>query len=184
MGTNKTRKWVISIGSSIILSVTGSYVYDGIKKVPKFSTLENAGSWIWSHLILLINFPIKLWWILATIAAVILTLKVLLEREAKKSPVEPPYFEYTKDTFDKWIWKWSWRNTGSGFDINDLHPCCPECETPLMKNRGGYHAVSTMECPRGCAPIRGSRGWDAYAEDQNKVDVLIRDNVNKKYFNK
>lgn len=188
MAKEKRKFWSETFPGLFGVAVLGGLVVIGIsepaKLSPFFNTIRSAVIWIWTKFLWLMNYPITLWVIIVFVIIRWPVLYLLRSKGETSVSGQPSYINYTKEKFDKWIWKWQWRWNGSHYEIDDLHACCPECETPLMKSTSGYHSFSAMTCPRGHAPIPGVRNWEAYTEDINRVQVLIIDNVNKQYLNK
>lgn len=172
---SKTTKFLTqSITGVILLGVVSTFVADWLKSVSFLTTLKGVLLWGYNAIIWLLNFEIKVWWLLAGIAVLI---GIIMLIASKTENVQPTYFNYTKDIFDEWVWKWGYRFNGKNYIVDNLKPCCPKCETPLIREQSAFHAIYVMNCPRGHELHK--IGYAAHTEDIDKIEVLILDNIDK-----
>jgi hypothetical protein len=184
---NKVTKYLTqSIVGVLLLGVGSTFLADWFKSLSFLTTLKGVFFWLWNGVIWLLNFEIKVWWLL--IGIVVIAGIILFIVSIPKSSIEPEYLQYKQEVFEKWLWKWDWHFNGSRYKVSNLHPCCPVCETPLILQSSGWHSISGYVCPRGHS-LEKQTGivvarQDPYTEDIHKIEVLIIDNVNKGLFPK
>lgn len=165
--------WVVSIVSGLfVLLIT--IIVDLITAEMIFSTIKNAISAVWSAILELLNFNLKVWWVILSIVIITFGLFIFIKhKNAKMSP--PDFLQYTKDSILGFTWKWRWgKNYYGKYEIEELHPICPQCDTPLVQEHSGYGFI--YRCLR-C----GKKIHNEYPEIDN-VKMLIADNVRRKYF--
>ncbi len=80
----------------------------------------------------------------------------------------------SKDTILQYRWNWVWEKDLYGkYKIENLHPICEKCDTPLTITYSGYGSLKCLRC--------GEVYTDELPEEEN-VKMLIADNVRRKYF--
>ncbi len=164
--------WTISFVTAIF-SLILTIIYDYFKQNPFLSTIIEVVKWIGNKIIFILNYDIKVWWILSSIITiVILILFINLRRE---KIIKPDFYNYKEDKFKKWKWSWDWEynRIKGGWDVKRMQPYCPHCDTPLIKNSSLY--ILEYWCPR-CEYNATSDDCD----DPVNVKVIIFDNVNRK----
>lgn len=168
--------WSISIGTAVF-SFLMTICYDLLKDKPVFSTLASIFIAIWNFLIAFLNFELKVWWVLLGIALIIFIIYILYIIEIKNSESNRPLFlGYTKDTISGLHWEWIWEKQCDGnWGIENLHPICPNCETPLVLS---YEHGSRLVC------LRCNRESDERLPDLVHVEMLLIDNVKKGHFDR
>lgn len=168
--------WVVTIGGGLILT----WVIDFIRSEKIFSTFVVIISWVWKKIVVFLNLEIKMWWLLIATMIIVVGLYVVMRiLDAKQQESnEADFLKYTTDSIldFKWRWQWSKDTLDNKYDVSDLHPICPKCGTPLVESHGGYS--EKYECLR-CKYTSNKR-----LPDFNHVKMMIRDNVERKYFNK
>lgn len=167
--------WTVSVGSGLIVLII-TLLIDLVTAEQLFSTIGNVLSFIWKAVISFLNIELKLWWVLVGIAILFLILILwskLIESSSAKQ-IEPEFIKYTKDTILQYRWNWVWEKDLYGkYKIENLHPICRECETPLTITYSGYGRLKCLRC--------GEVYTDELPEEEN-VKMLIADNVRRKYF--
>lgn len=90
--------WTVAIGSGLVLSLI-SVVNDLINKKQVFSTISTIFTKIWNMFIAILNYRIKLWWLLVGIIILILILVIFLQywdyKTAKSDIID--FTEYVQD---------------------------------------------------------------------------------------
>ncbi len=166
--------WTIAIGSGLtVLLVT--IVIDLITAERIFSTIAAILSSVWNGVFAFLNLKLKVWWVITGIAALVFALYIWSKYLDSKKIVQkdPPFLEYTKDYILGYQWRWTWEKTLYGkYDIENLHPICSECETPLTC-ACGYGQLHCLRC---------NKTYQKALPDNNEVKVLISDNVRRRYF--
>ena len=168
--------WTVGIGTGLILLVV-TVAVDLITAVNIFSTLKNVIITIWKWILVFLNFELKVWWVLAGLATVILVLNEYVKYSNKKQQQvnKPPFLDYTKADILGYKWKWYWKKDVYGkYVIEDLHPVCGKCETPLVENLYGYGG--RYKC------LRCNEGYGNPMPDLDHVKMMISDNVRRRYF--
>ena len=164
--------WTISIVSTLFGSVL-TIIYDIFKGKKILSTLLNILCGIWNFIISVLNFELKLWWVLLGIALLILVLWIVVK--IKEFGEEGPEFlRYTKDTIQGWAWEWTWcKNYEGKYVVDDLHPVCESCGTPLAAK---HDYQSSLYCVR-CGWTRPGFG---VFPDLNHIELYIVDTAKRK----
>ena len=164
--------WTISVVSTL-LGFLLTIIYDVFKGKKVLSTLLNILKVVWKFIINLLNFQIKLWWLLLGLAFLIFILWIVIK--IKEFGEEGPEFlNYTKDTIQGWDWEWTWRKNYEGkYVVDDLHPVCESCGTPLAAK---HDYQSSLYCVR-CGRSRHSHG---VFPDLSHIELYIVDTANRK----
>lgn len=170
----RTKKWLkspagIGIGTTVLAFVL-SVFYDLVKTKPVLTTILSILQGIWKFTLSFLNFQLRVWWVLLGIAGVIFVLYIIFKvDELKQSDISlSPFLQYTKDRVLNWTWEWDWQKQYDGkYGIENLHPICPHCDTPFVREYGTY------KCPR-CLYSEGSN-----IPNFNTVKVMITDNIKK-----
>ena len=164
--------WTISIGTATF-SMLLTILYDSIKQKPILSTLSLVFKWIWNAIITILNYNIKVWWILLGIFIFILIL-YLIDKFKPEKTFKPDFYDYREDRFRvwKWTWIWKWSQSHKAWIINELKAHCPTCDTPLIDYSSihGYY----FDCPR-CSFI----ARDGQCDNPDKIERVILDNVDR-----
>jgi phage FluMu protein Com len=167
--------WVLGIGTTVIGGVLLTFVNDWIKGVDLLSTLNTVVDCIVKAIVAFLNFELKVWWVLAAIALIVIALivisKVLNARETNQSI---PFLNYTKDYVLDFSWEWEYKEISDGkYSITNLRPVCSHCGMMLRKGYTIYG--SEMKCLR----CNTTNKWeDYYLTD---AQMLIEDNIKKNY---
>lgn len=171
--------WTISLGSGlVVLLVTVVIdVIDVFTAEKIFSTIKKILVAIRAALLYFLYLEIKVWWLSVGIAILILTLWIWTKRlDSKQSaPAEPKFLEYTQDIILEYRWKWTWKKDYFGkYSIDQLHPICAHCGTPLVDSQSGYGGRYTC--------LRCKNGTNRPLPDFKHVKIMISDNVRRRYF--
>jgi len=166
--------WAVGIGTTL-LGVLLTIIYDLTKQKQLFSTIYNICHAIWSALIAFfaLSLTLKVWWLLAVLICLLLSLMLRNRYIAKKSDKTPtpPFLQYTKDTIQGWNWKWTYQPNGMGqYTIGDLYPVCGKCGTPLVE---GKTFSDSCVCPR-C-----NHKYKEQLPDIRDIHLLISDNIKR-----
>lgn len=165
--------WVFTIGTGLAVAL-GTTLIDYITKEKIFSTLGKIISAIWHALIAFLNFEIKVWWLLILAVVLFVVLCIIAKHYDKQKPSEPKYFEYTQDYILGYKWKWQWVVDYLGkADIENLHPICDHCDTPLKETYTGYGRMKCLRC---------NKEYRQVVPEINDVKMMIADNVRRRYY--
>lgn len=163
--------WAIGIGCAII-----PIVYDIIKNNPILSSLSSILKIIYNCIISVLNFEIRLWWLLvATI--IIYGIYYFIKKLMSEKEILPKYYTYREDIFSgwKWTWKWEINESKDKYRITNLNLHCSKCQTPMILKNG--YATISYNCPR-CG---NSAPWDDSNKTKN-IEAVIIDNANRGLF--
>lgn len=168
--------WTVAVGSGLIVMLV-TIIIDFLKAEKIFSTIKEVLIAVWTALLIIFNFEVKVWWLLVGIlvlaCALWIWVKYLDSKQSANS--EPQFLEYTQDMILGYKWKWTWaKNSWGKYDIEQLHPICSRCDTPLVYNEIGYGGTYTC--------LRCNNGTNRPMPNYENVKMLIRDNVRRKYF--
>lgn len=169
--------WVLGIGTTVIGGVLLSFILDWIKGVNWLSTLKTVVKFIVNIVSTILNFELKLWWILLGIGIIIVALIVISKiYEAKQESGDPEFLSYKEDYFGSWRWSWDWRfnkyDMKWHIDDDSVVAHCPKCDTPMFHD---YHDTA-FECPR----CQFKTDYRSKHKTRRDVKVLIIDNLNRK----
>lgn len=170
-----TNPWTVTIGGGLVVLLI-TVIVDAITAEKIFNTLKALLSFVWNIVISFLNFRLKVWWILCGIAVIVFVLYILIRvNDAKPQNIEKPKFlEYTEDHILGLSWRWNWEKMYDGkYRIENLEAVCSNCGTPLV-----YEHLDCYKCLR--CQNEYCIGW---VEPQN-VQMLIEDNVRRRYFSK
>ena len=179
---NKLKKffmnsWTVTIGGGLILSVIISVINDFVKKDQVFSTINTILSAICKVLLGILNYKIKVWWLLVGIIILILIIFIFVKYldHNHRISIEPEFLEYTQDIILGYKWKWNWQKDIYGkYCIEGLCPICSQCGTPLIEELRGYGIH--YKC------LRCNREYYENMPNFDHVKIMITDNVRRKYF--
>lgn len=165
--------WTIGLGTTFFGFLL-TIIWDRIKGIEILSTVKAIISFVYNGILAILNFEIKLWWLLIGIAVLILGLYIALKIAEAKSDNQPAFLSYTKDKIQGWLWEWDWiKNYYGQYEVKNLHPICENCGTPLVS--GSRHGGG-LECLRCKKYIIG----DSF--DIDHVQLLIYDNARRNMF--
>jgi hypothetical protein len=139
--------WTISIVTAIF-SLLLTMFYDYFKNNPVLTTVWSIIKWIGNLLWTILNFDLKVWWIV--IALILLIFVLFIIDKFKNADAFKPYFHnYIEDNFKWWKWTWSWElnRSKSAWVISNLKAHCPKCDTPMIEIPSSLNGLS-FDCPR------------------------------------
>ncbi len=165
--------WTITVGSGLIILIvtliTETLTIENISNL-----LSNALNWAKNLLINILNFEVKVWWILLALVFLFSLLFIYLKVNSSKAEKEPNFLHYETDKIYNWNWKWSWAQNykGGKYYINNLEPICPKCQTPLSYN---YYNHTCLRC-----------NYNTINQLPGLYDIekIIIDNVNRNLYKK
>jgi hypothetical protein len=149
------------------ISIVAAGIYDLIKSYPLMTTIKDILIWIWENII---NADIKLW-IVLLLFLLMYTVSRIIRSLNKNSHTQPEYLGYKTDQFDGYTWKWDYNYQSGAYNINNLIPLCPKCNTRMHYNFGLLNSWEA-KCPR-------CRYQNARMRDRKDIVALIIDNVDK-----
>jgi hypothetical protein len=158
---------------SPIVTFALTVIYDLIKSKPILSTIGSVIIAVWKFIVLFLNFQLKVWWVLLGVVLIIAVLYVIAKTiEARSSDTEKPEFlNYTADNINEWKLEWSWKQNSNGeYALENLHPICPNCATPLVQ----VNPVS-LKCPRS----RCNYSKYTQMHDMEHIKVIFYDNARR-----
>ena len=167
--------WTISIVSTVLSSAL-TIIYDIFKGKKILSTLFDILKGVYNFIISFLNFELKLWWILLTIVILTFVLWIVIKiKEFGESG--PEFLKYTKDTIQGWNWEWTWRKNYDGkYVVDDLHPVCESCGTPLAAKHDYQSSLYCVRCGR-------TRPGFGVFPDLNHIELYIVDTAKRKTTN-
>ena len=159
--------------SAVFIGFILTVIWDSIKDKPVFTTIFFILKSVWNFIAFLLNFQLRVWWILIGIAIIVFVFHLIVKFSSEKEAL-PDFLDYTSDKISGWNWSWLWeRQYDRKYDIENLHLECPNCETPLIETYRGFGGVA---CPR-C-----NYSTTKELPDFNTIELLIKDNVRKKHY--
>lgn len=164
--------WTISIGTAIF-SLFLTMVYDYSKEKPILSTVWSFLKWIANLIWSVLNFDLKVWWIVVAVFVFILTL-VIIDKFKRKETFKPDFYNYREDKFKnwRWSWDWNWNRNKNAWIISEMKAHCPHCDTPLIDHSNSY--ILSFDCPR-CE----FNAIDRQCDEQYKIERIILDNIDR-----
>lgn len=165
--------WSISIGTAIF-SLLLTMGYDYSKQNPILTTVGELFKWLWKVIISILNFELKIWWILLAIGLFV-GIAYLFDKFKKEESFKPDFYSYREGRFKrwKWTWGWKWNNSRSAWLISDLKAHCPNCDTPMIEYSSIYGL--SYDCPR-C----NFKASDSQCDEPHKIERIILDNIDRK----
>lgn len=169
--------WSVSLGT-VIFSFFLTLLNDHLKNKPILSTLLQILKAIFNFIILILNFKLKVWWLIIGIIIISIISYLITyfkENEEEFKQFKPDFCSYKNEIFKHWRWSWDWKLNPreNKWQISDLNAHCPRCNTPLIDRSNYYELI--FECPRCDFKARGSQ-----CEEPQKIELLISDNLNRK----
>lgn len=171
--------WTISLGS-VIVGFLLTVMYDILKGNNILSTVDGIISSIIKFCHLVLNFQLKVWWVLAGLTVIIGILVIIAKinesRLSQEEEAKPPFIKYTKEQIKGWCWEWRWfKNLYGEYDIDNLHPVCSSCGTPLVRS---YNFKYNLEC------MRCNRKYGEDLPDLNNIKIYILDSAKRGIYRK
>lgn len=165
--------WTISIGTAIF-SLLLTMGYDRSKEKPILTTVWTILEWITNVLATVLNFNLKMWWVIVAIILFILII-IIINKLKIVDTFNPDFYNYSEDHFKRWKWTWSWKLNSSknAWQISEMKAHCPNCDTPMINHSTMYHL--SFDCPR-CE----FSATDAQCDEPHKIERIILDNIDRK----
>ena len=165
--------WTISIGTAICSFVL-TVVYDYSKDKPILSTVGYLVKTIWNFIKSILNFELKIWWILVAILAFI-GIVYLIDKLKDDESFKPDFCNYKEGVFKhwRWTWGWVWNTHKNTWTISDLKAHCPRCNTPMIDQSSRY--MLGFDCPR--CDYRASDVDEC--DIPHKIERIILDNIDR-----
>lgn len=166
--------WGISIGTAIF-SLLLTMGYDNAKGKPILSTIWNIIVWFWELILSILNFNLKVWWIIGAVGIFIFILYIIAKFK-KEETFKPDFYSYREDRVKKWKWTWNWKwnNSKDAWVISDFKAHCPNCDTPLIDYSNNRYGLS-FDCPRCSFKASGDN-----CDEPFKIEHIILDNIDRK----
>ena len=162
--------WAVSI-CTVLLGFMLTVVLDVVGGKAILSTITDVIKFVYTSIITILNFKIKVWWLLIGVTILILILWILANMNDTKSTEEPKWLKYTEDVIDGFHWKWEWKNQyDRTFAIENLHPVCLSCGTPYVTTYDYHHSLL---CPR-C-----KNKTNTQIPNIDHIKIIINDNADK-----
>jgi len=165
--------WGISLGTAIFsLLVTMGYDYS--KDKPILTTVWNILVWIWNLIISILEFNLKVWWIIVTLGLFIFIL-YLNNKFKQDETFKPDFYSYREGKFKRWKWSWGWKwsQLKNAWIISNMRAHCPNCDTPMIEHSSTYGL--SFVCPRCDFQASNSQ-----CDEPQKIERIILDNIDRK----
>jgi hypothetical protein len=164
--------WTISIGTAIF-SLLLTIGYDYSKEKPILTTVWAILKGIANLILTVLNFDLKVWWIIIAVGLFILIL-VIIDKFKKEDTFKPDFYNYREGKFKRWRWTWGWNwiSRQNAWIISDMKAHCPNCDTPMIE-RSSFYGLS-FDCPR--CEFRAS---DGQCDEPHKIERIILDNIDR-----
>lgn len=147
--------------------------YDFLKNKPVLNTITTILTAIWQFALNILNFELKVWWVLLCIIVLLAIFYVIVKISDFR---KPDFIKYIKDSINGWHWEWRWEKNYYGkYSIEDLHPVCPKCDTPLVEKYD--HQYDEYNNFHSC--LRCNYTTDKRLPDFNHIKVIICDNIKR-----
>lgn len=161
----KTYTWIVGLIGLIASVLT---IIDLIEDKPILSTVKRVSTWIWVN-ILDYNFPV--WQIIIGLTSFYIFLRIIYRTTSKEKYIDKVQ-EYITDEFAGFTWKWYWEfnEIWQKYEIVELRPECPKCNTSM--NIYDHTTDSVAVCPR--CDTRYEK-----IKNTQKISDLIVDNARK-----
>ena len=162
----------------VILSFILTVLYDMVKNRQLLSTAKNILSFIINCVTSFLQFNIEVWWIVVAMVIIIGILFILFKIGNAKNYKQsnPLWIQYQKDSINGWNWEWKWRRDSFGrYYVDDLHPVCNYCGSPLVY---GDDFCDYLKC------VRCNRRFQHGIPQIDHIKMLISDNVQRGLFPK
>lgn len=171
----RTKALVYGFAGAMIMAWIGNYFYDStkddVKSVPILKYVTTFLNWLYDTAISILNFPIRVWWLIVTTIVLYLIYKV--SKSAYQGNT-PDFINYKEDVFKIWIWRWDWKPTNEGWKISNLTGYCPKDDVQLVNNSDFLRV--RFYCPKCNTEFGEYKEPLEYTAD---AEVLIRDKINK-----
>jgi len=140
--------WGVSIGTALF-SFLLTVGYDVLKEKPILSTIVSIIDAVRLFIIRLMNYQLRVWWVLLGLLFVVIILYIITKAFSVKDSNSqvPSFMNYTTDNISGWDWSWDWEKGYDGkYGVVNLHPVCPKCSTPLIQERDYSSTAKCLRC--------------------------------------
>lgn len=164
--------WTIGVGTTLLGFVL-TVLYDIFKGKKILSTIIIIIRTIVNGICTFLTLKIKVFWIIIGLAIVILALWIYSKYlDSKDRVLQPKFLKYTEDSICGLLWAWTWEKNIYGlYEIENLHPICSKCKTPLVSEHDYYGGLKCLRC--------GER-YNVDVQPEINIKMLISDNVKKR----
>gem|GEM_PF-5273298 len=180
MSNNESKwyksNWTIGIVSSALIPAILTITIDYFKTKPFLTTFGEWWNWSWSLLIFILNFEIKVWWLLVLTTFCFFVIKLIIIRRANKESKYPPYNE---GLYNNILWKWRYYDHYGELRIAGLEPHCPKCRTQLNVD-SSFARVAKLNCIR----CKDNIFYFIKFDDTENIEKLILGNIENNFYPK
>lgn len=168
-----TSSWTIGIATTVLGGLL-TILIDSLKNKPILSTIDQVFHFIWICIISVLNFNLRVWWLLVGLAVIIIILYFISKDQGE---IKPDFYDYKEGILKQWKWTWKWERNSykKAWEITDMQAHCPRCDTFLIHYTNHFYDSENYNCPR-C----NFNADSDQCEDEGKIRVLICDNIEKK----
>jgi hypothetical protein len=165
--------WGISIGTTVF-GVLFTLFVDYIRSKPGLSTLKMIVSSVCTFFVSILNYKLKLWWVIIAIVVTLITFYLIL-RISEGKVDSPTYTKYKSDTFKVWKWSWEWKQSSydKRWQVSNLTAYCPKCGHSLLQSYDLLYGYS-FQCP-----MCNFYSRDETEEHPVKIERIIIDRVQR-----
>lgn len=163
------RKEILISFIGALFGIILTAIYDWVKDKPIFSTVWNFLKWIWFKIL---EFEIRLWQLILIVFVIYIIRKII---KTKSNNIENPKFlSYTTDNIHFFNWKWSWglNPRNDQWNITDIKPICPKCQTMMHYEYSTMYYKYIADCPR----CKFTNNQIAEIKD---IEAIIIDNIRR-----
>lgn len=136
----------------------------------------NLFYWMYNGICWILNFDLKVWWVILFSFFALLGLLLLIYIMSKTVPKEPKFLSYNTGKYNGLIWKWRYVNKYGRYEIQSLNPHCPQCATQLI-HKNPYLGISLF-CPR----CKDDKLYQYDKGSKEILETLIMDNIHKEKY--
>lgn len=175
----KLAKWykstfIIAGILPIITAIVASLLYDSIKGISILSTFKSAITFICNWTLVLINFEVKVYWVLIFIFAVVIIIYIIGRWSIPSTDPEFLNFKEAKPKKLKWSWEYELDKVSNNYKLVNLQAHCDSCDTLLVFTFSVYETYLGADCPR-C-----ERNYKAnQIDDKNSIQRIIDDDIRR-----
>lgn len=172
----RKNQWLINWSASAFgVVLTGILSADWFRSKPFLTTFGEWWNCSWNLISFILNYEIKVW-LLMLFVIFVFVIRFVINTIGKYNSNQPEYLKYTSGNFKGINWEWDYQLSSKGYDIVNLHPRCPICDTALfiVKDYSEYD----LTCPQEDHEFEIS----IHRFDYQKIEILIWNNIKTKKF--
>ena len=124
----------LGFGGTVIAGVAAGVIADWLGWAP-------VGSWVATGFRWLVR-PVGVPFIVLAAVSLFVAAVGLRWLRSLQQPPPPPWLTYREDNFLGAVWRW--RYAGNYVMEESLRPYCPQCQTALRIEDGGYRGMTTI----------------------------------------